>query len=752
MKKRGIMYRRLLLSLMGMLLIPLSIISVFYVHLYQKMERQVKDSNSNFIGTVANVCDKELAFYQENILRIAVSQNLNEMQLVKKYDRYSYIYHKYLFQQELRTELSVLNMNKNYCADIFVYFGDPSDGLISCSGVVSLQDYISTHVEEENYEDIEEFISNGGFKGIKYIHNDGTAKNWILLTTAIKSGEDKVIVGLWLDMEALINIVGAMSWQNGMEFVVLDEDNCVISSSFGDEGFINQNIQVSSNGISEIDNVKYLTNIQGSQTATWKYALMTPVSTVYEGLKTIRNVFAICILMCILIGYRLSIKTASYNYDPIEELIGLFDNGKESALVRPNFDEYSFLRDKAESLITSGEHAKKQIKKYRADIRTQYFTNLLHGVVKQEVDIQGSTYSNEKFSVGKCQVAVVHWKTNVDYSLSSQNDLDLCKFAIMNVFGEGLEEVFECEMVALRDNIAIILLVEEDMSDFDSALDAVFERSHDFLLEKLQIETWTSIGEPHEGVKGIHESYMECLEVQGFFKALRENCIRYRDIKEKRHLKYKFSFEREERIVSAIRENDIQTAAILIEEVLREVFTEDLNVGLFERKCVTYDLYCMLLKLAAERGVDLPKSDVLGRRLDNYQWQDIGQQLTRMTKLICENEGEQRIDINKERCLKIKDYIEENFQDINLNVSQIGAHFEMSPSYLSSLYRKEMGESLVTVINKVRVKNAALLLKKGNTVNETALLCGFTDCSAFIRIFKKYMEITPGQYKNKTAE
>ena len=50
MKKRGIMYRRLLLSLMGMLFIPLSIISVFYVHLYQRMETQIKELVNKFFS------------------------------------------------------------------------------------------------------------------------------------------------------------------------------------------------------------------------------------------------------------------------------------------------------------------------------------------------------------------------------------------------------------------------------------------------------------------------------------------------------------------------------------------------------------------------------------------------------------------------------------------------------------------------------------------------------------------------------
>lgn len=378
---------------------------------------------------------------------------------------------------------------------------------------------------------------------------------------------------------------------------------------------------------------------------------------------------------------------------------------------------------------------------------------LLFGTFKEHgTQAHGSNHYNEKILAGNNQVIVIHWKPNVDYSLTFEHEQDLCKFAIINVFSEGLGKYFEHEIVELQDSIAIILQLDRGANNSRNALCETLEYLHDFLYEKIEIDTLISIGEPHEGTKGVHESYVECLEVQGFFKTLRESCIFYSDIREKRDIKFKVSFEREERIANAIRENDAQTAVILIEEILREVFAEDSNVGLFDRKCVIFDLYCMLLKLAGERGVDLPKDDVLINRLENIQWREFSQKLEEMIKIICDTKEEVKINLNKERCLKIKSYIESNFHDINLNVSQIGAYFEMSPSYLSSLYRKEMGESLVTVINKVRIQNAAVFLKKGNTVNETALRCGFTDCSAFIRIFKKYMGVTPGQYKGMNDE
>lgn len=73
----------------------------------------------------------------------------------------------------------------------------------------------------------------------------------------------------------------------------------------------------------------------------------------------------------------------------------------------------------------------------------------------------------------------------------------------------------------------------------------------------------------------------------------------------------------------------------------------------------------------------------------------------------------------------------------------------MSPSSLSSIYKKETGKSLLKVINEVRIENAVEFLTKGYSVVETAEKVGISESSSFIRLFKKHMGVTPGQIKSR---
>ena len=61
---------------------------------------------------------------------------------------------------------------------------------------------------------------------------------------------------------------------------------------------------------------------------------------------------------------------------------------------------------------------------------------------------------------------------------------------------------------------------------------------------------------------------------------------------------------------------------------------------------------------------------------------------------------------------------------------------------------KDTVEGILDAIHKERICQAKELLKGGMTVQATAQKIGYLDARGFIRTFKKYEGITPGQYKN----
>ena len=72
----------------------------------------------------------------------------------------------------------------------------------------------------------------------------------------------------------------------------------------------------------------------------------------------------------------------------------------------------------------------------------------------------------------------------------------------------------------------------------------------------------------------------------------------------------------------------------------------------------------------------------------------------------------------------------------------------VNPSYLSTMFKKETGQTLTEYVNKKRVEHAIFLLNSTNMQIQTvAQYCGITDICYFTKLFKKVIGKTPTEYK-----
>lgn len=100
---------------------------------------------------------------------------------------------------------------------------------------------------------------------------------------------------------------------------------------------------------------------------------------------------------------------------------------------------------------------------------------------------------------------------------------------------------------------------------------------------------------------------------------------------------------------------------------------------------------------------------------------------------------------------KILAYVAENTSSIQ-TTAQIADALGVSPPYLSSYFCKCIGTSLKIYVQAKKVALAKDLLDKGANVTEACFDSGFNDCSYFIRVFKKYVGITPLSYRKMLCQ
>ncbi len=96
---------------------------------------------------------------------------------------------------------------------------------------------------------------------------------------------------------------------------------------------------------------------------------------------------------------------------------------------------------------------------------------------------------------------------------------------------------------------------------------------------------------------------------------------------------------------------------------------------------------------------------------------------------------------------KVCNYISQNYNK-EINLQSIADHIHINSSYLSSLYKRETGESLIEALNKYRVEMAKKLLRDPTKkIFEVGIAVGIEDPAYFTQVFTKYAGMSPKAFR-----
>ena len=98
---------------------------------------------------------------------------------------------------------------------------------------------------------------------------------------------------------------------------------------------------------------------------------------------------------------------------------------------------------------------------------------------------------------------------------------------------------------------------------------------------------------------------------------------------------------------------------------------------------------------------------------------------------------------------RIKEYIDLHY-DRDLSLDTMSKHFVIGKYQISRIFKKTYDINYIDYILKIRMENAALLLKSTSCkLYEVAHRTGFEETSYFSNVFKKYYGITPNEYRKE---
>ena len=97
-----------------------------------------------------------------------------------------------------------------------------------------------------------------------------------------------------------------------------------------------------------------------------------------------------------------------------------------------------------------------------------------------------------------------------------------------------------------------------------------------------------------------------------------------------------------------------------------------------------------------------------------------------------------------------KAFIDENYKHDDMSLNMVAAQVNISPSYFSTIFSNEMGQTFVEYLTYVRLEKARELLMCSNMrTAEIGYEVGYKDSHYFSYIFKKVVGCSPKEYRNR---
>lgn len=103
--------------------------------------------------------------------------------------------------------------------------------------------------------------------------------------------------------------------------------------------------------------------------------------------------------------------------------------------------------------------------------------------------------------------------------------------------------------------------------------------------------------------------------------------------------------------------------------------------------------------------------------------------------------------VKSRRINKVIQFLQDNYSR-EISLAQVAELVGMSDSAFSHFFKSKTNSTYIEYLNGLRIARACQMLANTNlTVAEICYRCGFNNMSNFIRMFRKYKQMTPTEYR-----
>ena len=198
-----------------------------------------------------------------------------------------------------------------------------------------------------------------------------------------------------------------------------------------------------------------------------------------------------------------------------------------------------------------------------------------------------------------------------------------------------------------------------------------------------------------------------------------------------------------------VEKGDIDKVKMLLDQVFKKNLTYE-HISASEQMDLKLTLISVINKLLTDKNEDFG-TVFQEEAVHLMAIEDVDTFMDRMIDVFVTVTKRLSIPSHAGMMQNIIQYIQEHYTE-DIALADVAEYFGISTGYVGKLFRENMdGITFRDYLNQFRIEKAKALIveKKEIKINEIAGMVGFLNVTTFIRVFKRYEDITPGEYRAK---
>jgi len=753
-------FRLFLLSYIIILIIPLVTTAFGYLYSYKTIQQDAYLYHSTLLYQGKTFYDGVFNQISSDVRLISSTSLTTSLGKKTNWDAED------LFQVvKLRDELANIKKNNNYIDYAGVYFHKNKSFISNETRYaevlaylhlaklhISLEDFLGYTTQPEGYF----IIDNDAGSTILYYrntylnnHRNKIATAYIIISCSKIAEEFKFFAPDDSSGFFMLNHKDQVLW-NTNENIPLDLINNDFLSGYNNLKSI------------YINKIKYCIGSIASDVLDGQYVIYTPYQILFQNINYLKYIIIAETILSTILGILLACYFTRKNYGPIERMLTLISSQKISNTDIEMSRSYNNLEHTLRNLLQDNYNLKLKLRSSNERNMEAMVAGFMKGLYVHEEKVR--EYLNHEpttSGIENYRIILFSFKNLENHALFNNNDkfsdtYDLLIFSVRNVTNELLygepQNGFNLEI----DNMIACIVPVKDQRDM--AFQQNVHKCMCFLKDAFGLETYASVSALHSQWSELPTAYDEAFMAKAhktFWGNEVNDIVYYMDEsmhENNRQHSYVFS-ELQKKLSNLIITKKYDEAFEVLNDIIENCFSKDVRYIRYNQYQASSLISTIMNNISALEWGEANKDYNI-----DIQFTYLERLSTKKSLLALKNEIykilNEIIEIQHQKQAgkpewleKVKEYIIKNYHNPDINITHIADKFSMSVSYMGGTFRKYEGMSILDYIHTLRIEECKKLLLKDMTLQDCSDAVGYTDVKTFIRAFKRYEGITPGQYR-----